>query len=96
MRRVVSVTAKKKRRMSERGWGRKLRMGWDGDEGDDGDTGMVMGIRTGTAVNQRDGDAVLEIAIRTTGTAVKGASPMHWVWQILYLGKIGSNYTIAV
>ncbi len=70
--------------------------GGDGDEGDDGDRVMAIGRRMGTAVNQRDGDAVSEIVIGTTGTAVKGTSPPHWVWQILYLGKIGSNYTIAV
>ena len=70
--------------------------GGDGDEGDDGDTGMVMGRRTEMAVNQRDRDAVSEIVIGTMGTAVKGASPPHWVWQISYLGKIGSNYTITV
>ena len=70
--------------------------GGDGDEGDDRDTEIVMGRRMGMAVNQRDGDAVSEIVIGTTGTAVKGASPPHWVWQIPYLGKIGSNYTITV
>ena len=70
--------------------------GGDGDEGDGGDTGMVLGRKRGTVVNQRDGDTVLEIVIGTTGTAVNSASPPHWVWQILYLGKIGSNYTIAV
>ncbi len=70
--------------------------GGDGDEGDDRDTEIVMGRRMGMAVNQRDGDAVSEIVIGTTGTAVKGASPPHWVWRILYLGKIGSNYTITV
>ena len=58
---------------------------------------MAMGRKMGRAVHQRDRDAVSEIVIGTImGTAVKGASLPHWVWQILYLGKIGSNYTIAV
>ncbi len=64
--------------------------------------GMGKGISMGTGMvrsNSGGGEDMGEgIVIGTTGVAVKGASPPHWVWQmkILFLDTIGKNSTITV